>query len=366
MGCSFSAVADPADGAPETSGTRAALVTIERASDGHDSTKADVVARVVRVQGPGWLDEASLRLAGFGDDWPALGTCTASPARPSVAGVGALGALGKGSLELLDLGQVAIELADGTRTALVARHVPDPAGVLSGIVYNARIADPSALASRTGDVHASDTRASDTRASDESRVVRLAVRAVGVPQDPESVAFVAQITPPKDVSDLRIAGQDPKDFSAPTGSLEVTWSPLTDSRATDEKRPDLEDVVAFEVRGADASRSLVRCAFPDGGRAIVPFVADEGTVVVHRVRRERFHLDGHKTGKRERERERDGEGEIRFDSSRSFAYGRSSRTVGAPASPGASSPGASSPGASSPGAGSPGASSPRTERSNRP
>ena len=300
-GCSFAAVADgaDADGIVDTSSTHAALVTIERTSD---SAKAEVVARVVRIGGAGSLDEPALRLAGFADDLSTakLGTCLSGARPASAAPVPATPAAfaaraGNRNLELLELGQVALDLGDGIKTPLVARHVPDPAGVLSGVMYNARIGEAT-LAGPSA---------------------RASVKAAGVQNDPESIGFVAQVAVPADVANLRIAGQDPKDFSAPQGPVEVTW--LTAERS--DRNGDLEDLVVFEVRGTDPSRPMSRCTFPDTGRAIVPVASDEGTVVVHRIHRERFHLDFSSPKTR---RDRD-EGEIRFDTSRTIAFTRSGR-----------------------------------------
>ncbi len=312
-GCSFAAVADgaDADGISDTSSTHAALVTIERTSD---SAKAEVVARVVRVGGIGSLDEPALRLAGFADDLStakgALGTCTTGSRSASVpaAPVAAVAAGGNRNLELLDLGQVALDLGDGIKTPLVARHVPDPAGVLSGVMYNARIGE-AGLPGLPG-----------LAGLPASGAARASVRAAGAPNDPESVGFVAQVAAPADVANLRFAGQDPKDFSASQGPIEVTW--LTPERLDRSDRiADLEDLVLFEVRGTDPSRPMSRCTFPDTGRAIVPIAVDEGTVVVHRIHRERFHLD-FSTPKARRDRD---EGEIRFDTSRTIAFTRSGR-----------------------------------------
>lgn len=297
MGCSFSAVADPADGASDTNASQAALVTIERSSD---ATKADVVARVVRVTGAGTLDEAALRLAGFAEDLPAIGTCASSAARAGSTPAAAL----SGHLELVDLGQVGIELQDGARTPLVARHVPDPAGVLSGIMYNARITDATPKG--------------------ESRVT---VRASGISSDPDSVSFVASVSIPRDVADLRIASQDPRDFGAPPGPVDLTWTPAVE-RTDRFERGDLDDVVVIDVRGNDTSRPSIplRCAFADTGRATIPLASDEGVIVTHRVRRERFRLDLPSSDPRHKATKHD-EGEIRFDSARAFPFMRTNRRL---------------------------------------
>lgn len=277
VGCSVSAVADGQD-ASDSSASQSALVTIERTQEG---TKTEVVARVLRSAERAPIDEAALRLAGFPDEAPALGTCIVP-----LQGNGAPAARG---LELVDLGQVAVELADGTRTSLAPRHVPDPAGALSGVVYNARISDPE-------------------RALPRDELPKVVVRATGNAQDPEAISFVAQISVPRDVTDVRLAAQDPRDVTAPSGPIELTWGSLSSGEG--------ESTIAIDVRASDG-RTLTRCSFADTGRAWLPLSVDEGTLVVHRVQRDRFHVDGHKS--------RRDDGEIRFDTSRVVAFARRTR-----------------------------------------
>jgi hypothetical protein len=264
LGCSVTATADSAD-ASDVSTSQAALVTVERTSD---PAKTEVVARLVRVVGPGTLDEPALRLAGASDDLPGLGTCVA----PSVR---AQGASAVRSLELADLGQVTAELG-GAPVSLTARHVPDPAGMLSGVVYNARLSEPGAVEGR-----------------------KLVVRAA--PTDPDA-AFVAEVRVPADVSDLRLAGQDPRELSAAPGPTELTWL-----------AGEPEDIIVVDVRAQ--GRPPVRCAFADAGRGVLPLLGDDGSLVVHRVHRERFRLD----------RSRRDDGEIRFDTAKTFVFSRTSR-----------------------------------------
>ena len=263
LGCSVTATADSAD-ASDVSASQAALVTVERTSD---PAKTEVVARLVRVVGPGTLDEPALRLAGVSDDLPGLGTCVAPSVRAQASAVR--------SLELADLGQVTAELG-GAPVGLTARHVPDPAGVLSGVVYNARLVEPSAVEGR-----------------------KLVVRTA--PSDPEA-AFVAEVRVPADVSDLRIGGQDPRELTTAPGPAELTWL-----------AGEPEDVIVVDVRAQ--GRPSVRCAFADAGRGVLPLLGDDGTLVVHRVHRERFRLD----------KSRRDDGEIRFDTSKTFVFSRTSR-----------------------------------------
>jgi hypothetical protein len=299
LGCSFNAVADAAD-ADVAQANVQALVTVERADS--REARADVVARVARVR-TGTLDEASLKLAGLGDDFPALGTCTSQTGSLG-SGAGSsststAGAFGSRGLELVDVGQVSLEGPDGLRAPLVARQVPDPAGMLSGVMYSARISDPTQHAGTSP--------------------VTLTVRAPGVTGDPESLAFVAQVTLPKDLSEVRLGGLDPKDFAATTGSpADLTWQAAQDS----------EDLVVVDLKSADRA---ARCTFADVGRAslLTPatneLLQDATSLTVHRIHREHFRLDRtDRTDPRKAEAPR---GEIRVDSSRTFVLTRKSRAA---------------------------------------
>jgi len=276
-GCSFSAVADAQD-ASEAVTSQSALVTVERTQDG---TKTEVVARVLRGAERGPVDEAALRLAGFPEELPALGTCAAASQ--------AVSAPATRGLELVDLGQVAVELSDGTRTPLVARHVPDPAGVLSGVMYNARISDPERAPS--------------------AEPARVIVRAAGNAQDPDALSFVALVSVPHDLTDVRLAGVEPREWAAVPGPVELTWA-----------AGDGEAIVAIDVRAADG-RTTSRCTFADAGRASLSLPSDEGSLVLHRVQRERFRLDGRDAHKGQKS-----DGEIRFDTARVVTLSRNART----------------------------------------
>ena len=291
LGCSFNAVADAADADVGQANVQA-LVTVERA-DSRES-RADVVARVARAR-TGSLDEASLRLAGLGDDFPALGTCTLQSGSLG-SGTGSAGAFGSRGLELVDVGQVSLEGPEGLHAPLVARQVPDPAGMLSGVMYSARISDPS---------HAS------------SSPVTLTVRAPGVAGDPESLAFVAQVTLPKDLAEVRLGGVEPKDFSATVGApAELTWQAPQES----------DDLLVVDLKSADRA---ARCTFADLGRAslLTPttsdLLPDATSLTLHRIHREHFRLD-RTDSRKAAEAPR---GEIRVDSSRTFVLTRRSRAA---------------------------------------
>jgi hypothetical protein len=216
----------------------------------------------------------------------------------SLGGSGSAGAFGSRGLELVDVGQVSLEGPEGLHAPLVARQVPDPAGMLSGVMYSARISDPSHVSSSP---------------------VTLTVRAPGVAGDPESLAFVAQVTLPKDLTEVRLGGVEPKDFSASAGSAaELTWLAPQEG----------DDLVVVDLKSADRA---ARCTFADVGRAslLTPATSDllpEATsLTLHRVHREHFRLD--RTDRPDTRKADAPRGEIRVDSSRTFVLTRRSRAA---------------------------------------
>ncbi len=289
MGCSFAASPDVSDA--EASALVSALVLVERSvvtnsrsetlgSKG-EATRAEAVARFVRVRGAS-VDDASLRVAGVAADFPPLGTCLARTPSPVLAAAGTA----PKNVELVDVGPLVLE-SGSARTALVARQVPDTAGVLFGVVYTARSPAPSTLFPEGGS---------------------LTLRAPGT-ADGDIGAFVASATPPRDIVDVRLAGQDPRAFTLTTGdrassTIELGWT------SSPEGDGPLGDFVLIEVQSQDAARSLHRCSWPDTGRGALPGAAlasDEGTLTVHRIRREAFHS-------------KNLDGEIRFDFARSTPF----------------------------------------------
>ena len=204
-----------------TAQSTAAIVVVERTAGPGDLARSEVIARFVRTS-RGGVDEQALRIAGA-RAVPAVGVCAsldemdAAP-RP---------------VELADVGSVTVESA-GARVALVPRQVPDPVGMISGVIYSAPISADQAL----------------TR------------------------------------TDVRVSGGELDGVTADTTArgLELGWDAGDDAR----------DVVFVDVSAR--GRVGVRCAFADGGRGVVPAAwvtaNDVGTLTLHRVRRAPFQARG--------------------------------------------------------------------------
>lgn len=282
VGCSANVMPGGAEPAPDAEATPAtlAVVVVERTGAATEPARAEAVARFVRVRG-GAVDDDALRMVGAAVDLPALGTCAA------------LESLGRGAarearrsasatrpVELLDVGAVTLE-ANGLATALAPRRLPDVSDLVSGVVY-ARAAEADALPARA----------------------RYELRIGGLAGDPAPSAVAASA--PAEPADVRLAGQDPRLGPAvlpPSGAVELTWEPGTG-----------DELVYVDVSGAPPSTGKVRCSFQDSGRAtlsasvLAPF--DDGSVAVHRVRREALRVRGVDAG------------EIRFDFARVVAFAR--------------------------------------------
>jgi len=206
----------------------------------------------------------ALRAIGAALDLPARGTCASLgslpvslPARTPF-------------IELMDVGPVSLE-ADGMQTRLLPRQLPDVTDVVSGVVY-ARTADPSSLPAST----------------------RYVVH-VGGSRDRAPLDLSA--TAPADPSEVRIASEDSSGVVVASGAwVNFAWTP----EASDE-------TVYVDLRP-----SGVRCAFEDVGLAAVStlYLDGAGTLVVHRLRRERVSSPGIDST------------EVRFDFARTVSYVR--------------------------------------------
>jgi hypothetical protein len=267
VGCSVQAAqGDAADA--EASSPATAVVVVERTGGPGDTARAEAVARFVQMRA-GTVDDQALRMVGAAVEFPAIGSCSTigrtwgdAPAR---------------AVRLADVGAVSLE-ANGVRTSLVARQVPDVADLVSGVVYTARA--ESSLASRT----------------------RYVLRGGGTA---EVEAFEIVASAPAEPSDIRIAGQDGRSLVAiaPNASVDVAWDPSN-----------ADDLIYIDVASTDPATPIVRCLFPDAGHATVPPTAlgstDDGTLSLHRLHRETFRSRGLDNG------------EIRFDFSRSVPFTR--------------------------------------------
>ena len=248
-------------GAENTSSTATAIVAVERTSGPGDAVRGDAVtARFIRVK-QGSVDDPALRMAGVAEDIPAPGACLApSEATPVIQGRG---------VELLDVGQVVLT-SDGTKsTVLLPRSMPDPAGVVSGVIYSSRSADvfnpgsPVSLRSSGG---------------------------------ADLDGFSVSVTAPRDVADVHVA-------SLPTG-LDVSW---------DASDVDPHDLVYVDVL-SPAPRVVMRCTGLDAGHLLVPQGSlagiDDGQLAVHRVHKESFKAKGIEPG------------EVRFDVAKIVTFRR--------------------------------------------
>lgn len=249
----------------------AAIVIVERTAGPGDAVHGDdVVARFVRVQGS--IDDATLRVVGVSTEIPAVGTCADVEGNGGVRATGAGAAPARG-VELLDVGAVTLEdpQTTGKNTELLPRVMPDPAGIVSGVIYSARAND--AFTPGSG----------------------LRLRASGGPDATEG--FVAQFNAPRDVTNARV--------TVGAGGVDVTW---------DAGDADPRDLVYVELL-TPASTTVRRCTSLDAGHLFVKFgdatsALDEGQVVVHRLRREPFQGKGVP------------DGEVRFDVARILTYTR--------------------------------------------
>jgi hypothetical protein len=198
------------------------------------------------------------------------------PARGSCASVATLGS-SPGAvtpvIELLDVGTVSLE-AGGTQTRLLPRQLPDVTDVVSGVVY-ARATEPALLPAAT------------------PYVVHVGGAADLAPVDVAATA-------PSDPSEVRITGEDASGAVVASGPwVTFSWT------------PEAGDGLLY----VDVRPNGVRCAFDDVGLAAMStlYLDSEGTLVVHRVRRERLRASAIDTT------------EVRFDFARTVAYVRAGR-----------------------------------------
>lgn len=249
---------DAPDAEAQALSTASAVVIVERTASTEGVARGDVLsARFVRVR-QGALDEAALRTAGV-PEVPTSGTCTTTLEAPAFTAR---------AVDLLDVGAVSFEPPTAAKTTLLPRVMPDPAGVVSGYFYSGRTVEVLAPAAR------------------------IALRATGGVDLPDG--FVATVTVPREIGDLTLA-------STPSG-LELSWD------AGEEAGRDLvyADVIDREL--------VARCASADVGQLVIPSAVlgavDEGTLVLHRVRREPFKARGLDAG------------EVRFDLARAVPFRR--------------------------------------------
>ncbi len=261
FGCAGT-VSGSAETADAETATTSAIVVVSRTTDPSQGSSAEASARFIRVAAPTSTQDA-LRAIGAALELPARGSCA------SVASLAVTEATRNPVIELMDVGAVSL-LAGGVQTRLLPRQVPDVTDVVSGVVYG-RATEPSLLpASALYVVHVAGAH--------------------GAPYD-----LVA--TAPADPSEIRIAGEDSSGVLVASGAwVDFTWTPDPG-----------DDLVYVDVRP-----NGVRCAFNDVGLAAMStlYFDNDGTLVVHRVRRERVLATGIDST------------EVRFDFARTVSYVR--------------------------------------------
>lgn len=245
------AASDPV-GTDPTSSTATAIVVVERTAGPGDTVRGDAItARFVRVR-QGLVDDSALRMAGVAEDLPVPGNCfTPSDTTPAIQ---------NRSVELLDVGQVVVS-DTAKNTVLLPRSMPDPAGVVSGVLYSSRTPG--------GDVFSPGSRVS-LRSSGGADLLD---------------GFAVSVTAPREIADVRVA-------STLTG-LDVSWDADTDAH----------DIVYVDVL-APGTRVLTRCTATDASRLSIPLTSGLTgleELAVHRLHKESFKAKGIEPG------------EVRFD-----------------------------------------------------
>ncbi len=249
-GCSAVVTGAPGEDTDAQSASVTGVVVVDRTVNGDEIIRGEASARFVKLRGA--IDDGALRLASAGLDLPPLGECGKVQDRASSRAV-----------ELLDVGAVSLESTSHERVLLAPRQVPDVVDLVSGTMYSARI-DEATVPSG-------------------SDVTVLVAGSTDVP------AFSVRATAPDAPSSVRLTGLD--------GALaDLTWN-VGNGRPGDAIWVDL---------------GTSRCSFADDGHAVIASASfgDEGTIAVHRVRREKLSIPG-----------LDG-GELRFDFARTIAYRR--------------------------------------------
>jgi hypothetical protein len=258
-----------ADGVDAEATTTTAVVAIERTADSTEGSRAEASARFIRITAASSAGDA-LHTIGAALDLPATGSCA------TVASLASAPVAQTSVVELLDVGEVTLR-ADGVETRLAARQLPDVTDVVSGVVYD-RATDSALLPAAT------------------SYTVHVAG---GHGLEPLEVTAAA----PGDPEDVRIVGEDVAGTLVASGAnIELSWS--TSASAPGEPAG---DIVYVDVRP-----NGVRCVLDGSGHGAVStlFLDDEGTLVVHRLRREPLTARGIDSG------------EVRFDFARTVAYVR--------------------------------------------
>jgi len=259
-GCSATIVGTPeAADADATSVT--GVVLVEQSGSALDGAHAEISARFLRVHGT--VDEGALRLVGAALDVPAPGECAAiadADVAPS------------SRVELLDVGTLTLESGTSHAT-LQPRRVPDVIDLVSGVLYTTRT---DALGGK------------------------VTLHATGGALD--VAPFTVEASAPSELRGLHLGGVEAHEGEPvvlAAGPVDLTWQPGEPG----------SDSIYVDVTNLHGTVSL-RCAFTDDGHGTLPAssLRDDGSVSVHRVRREALVRTGIERG------------EVRFDLARVIAF----------------------------------------------
>jgi hypothetical protein len=259
-GCAATVVDSSEEAAEVGEGATQALVTVERVSTpgAEHPLVTNISAKFMKFSSATDPDVAA-QILGLSLELPAIGTCSVKPSaeEPAPADLGTTGS--KGSIELLDVGDVSVR-AGARRTSLAARAFPDVGDVVSGMFYTSHDVD-SDLPGRSRYVFES------TGTSGELKV------------EAEAPATLEGVQ----VGRADLAGSP---HLSRGEAVVVRWEPGT-----------FGDRIYIDLASSDGDRA--RCAFADNGEAAIPsdvvhaVLENEGllTLGVHRVRETEFTSD---------------------------------------------------------------------------
>lgn len=266
LGCSANVVASPEAADADATTSSAAFVEISRT--GGEASR--VAARFARVRG-GTIGDQEMDLLRVTLPLPALDTCAVASAPRKSAD-----APSPHAVELADVGALSVE-AGGSSQTLAARQLPDVLDLVSGVVYTGEAPLPARG--------------------------RHELRASGRPEL-DLPAFTISAQAPGELADVRVAGQSGSAIALPAGapsSIELSWEAGAP-----------EDLVYVDI--ASRGQTTLRCAYADAGHAVVPASvlaqAEDGSMTLHRLHRESFHVRGIDRG------------EVRFDLAKTITFSR--------------------------------------------
>jgi len=302
FGCTGTVAASSETVDAETTTETSALVVIERTSDAVRGTSAEASARFLRVAAPSSAVDA-LHAIGAALDLPPRGACASIVSLAGTA-AGLSGGTAPAAhppvVELVDVGEVSLEV-DGEITRLLPRQVPDVTDVVSGVVYARGTFRP-----RSGG--AGDVQAGPSLLPPATRYI------VHVAGGHDLGAFDVAMMAPRDPTEVHIAGETAQGGLqlGSSDSVAFSWTPDgPDDLVYVDLRPDSTADVPSRLTTPPSADGAVRCVLDDAGRGVVSTLLfeDAGTMIVHRVHRERLRARGIS-------------GEVRVDFARTLLYAR--------------------------------------------